>query len=223
MLRFVLSVALALVGSVASAQTPFPARIIEAGQTVTVPKGNYTLTQPVVVRFGGTLIVEAGSVIEVAGQGLPISVYGSLRILGTAAEPVVMRAKSGHVCGEIATFASTGKRPFVEARYLDLTVTKAGLQEAIWLDRCDFALEGCRVSNQSGFGGRSAVSVVNTSIGTIASCYLDGGNDVATGASVGLIVGETAGIVQFAEMLVANATTAIDCRKPVALINGSIE
>lgn len=60
MLRFVLSVAMLVFGSVASAQTPFPVRTVLAGQTVTVPKGNYTMSQQVVIRAGGTLILEAG-------------------------------------------------------------------------------------------------------------------------------------------------------------------
>jgi len=75
-MRFVCFLVLALASSLVSAQTPLPVRFVEAGQTVTVPKGNYLQTQEVIVRKGGALILEAGVTIQVKGLGLPMQVYG---------------------------------------------------------------------------------------------------------------------------------------------------
>jgi hypothetical protein len=223
MLRFVLSVALLVVGSVASAQTPFPARFIEAGQTVTVPKGNYTLNQPVVVRFGGTLTVEAGSTIEVAPLGVPFQVFGNLRMLGSAAEPVVVKPIGSGVVGQIATYSTLQRRPSVELRYVEMTTTRPTNYEVIYLDRCDFLIEGCKLSISEGVANRSVLRVVNGSAGSIASTLLDGQSDLDGAASVGVTIGATAGAVQFNEVLISNATTPVKVDKQFALVSGSIE
>lgn len=223
MLRFVLSVALALVGSVASAQTPFPARFVEAGQTVTVPKGNYTLSQPVVVKFGGTLTIEAGSTIEVAALGVPFQVWGSLRMLGSAAEPVVIKPIGSGVVGQIATYSSMQRRPSIELRYVEMTTTKTNNYEVIYLDRADFAIEGCKLSISQGIANRSVLRIVNGSAGSIASSLLDGQSDLDGAASVGVTVGATAGTVQFNEVLISNATTPVKIDKQFALLSGSVE
>jgi hypothetical protein len=223
MLRSVLSVMLALVGSVASAQTPFPARLVEAGQTVTVPKGNYTLTQPVVVQFGGTLTIEAGSAIEVAPLGVPFQVWGSLRMLGSATEPVVIKPIGSGVVGQITTYSSMQRRPSIELRYVELTTTRTTNYEVLYLDRCDFAIEGCKLSISQGIPNRSVLRVVKGSAGSIASTLLDGQSDLDGAASVGVAIGATAGTVQFAEMLIANTTTPVKIDKQFALVSGSIE
>jgi hypothetical protein len=223
MLRFVLSVALALFGSVASAQTPFPARVVEAGQTVTVPKGSYTLSQPVVVRFGGTLVVEAGSTIEAAPLGVPFQVWGNLRMLGSAAEPVVIKPIGSGVVGQITTYSTMQRRPSIELRYVEMTTTKTNNYEVIYLDRCDFLIEGCKLSISQGIANRSVLRIVNSSAGSIASTLLDGQSELDGAASVGVTIGANAGTVQFAEMLVSNATTPVKIDKQFALVSGSIE
>jgi hypothetical protein len=223
MLRFVLSVALALVGSVANAQTAFPIRVVEAGQTIVVPKGNYTLSQPVVVRFGGTLILEAGSVIEVAPVGVPFQVFGKLQMLGSAAEPITVKPISSGVVGQIATYSSMQRRPSIELRYVEMTTTKTNNYEVVYLDRCDFLIEGCKLSISQGIANRSVLRVVNGSAGSIASTLLDGQSDLDGAASVGVTIGATAGAVQFAEMLIANTATPVKIDKQFALVSGSIE
>jgi hypothetical protein len=223
MLRFVLSVALALVGSVASAQTPFPARVVEAGQTVVVPKGNYTLNQPVVVRFGGALVVEAGSTIEVAPVGVPFQVFGKLQMLGSAAEPIAVKSIGSGVVGQITTYSSMQRRPSVELRYVEMTTTRNTNYEVIYLDRCDFAIEGCKLSISQGIANRSVLRVVNGSAGSIASTLLDGQSDLDGAASVGVTIGATAGTVQFNEMLISNATTPVKIDKQFALVSGLVE
>ena len=223
MLRFVLSVALALVGSVANAQTAFPIRVVEAGQTIVVPKGNYTLSQPVVVRFGGTLILEAGSVIEVAPVGVPFQVFGKLQMLGSAAEPITVKPISSGVVGQIATYSSMQRRPSIELRYVEMTTTKTNNYEVVYLDRCDFLIEGCKLSISQGIANRSVLRVVNGSAGSIASTLLDGQSDLDGAASVGVTIGATAGAVQFNEVLISNATTPVKVDKQFALVSGSIE
>ncbi len=223
MLRFVLSVALALVGSVANAQTAFPIRVVEAGQTIVVPKGNYTLSQPVVVRFGGMLVVEAGSTIEVAPLGVPFQVWGSLKMVGSAAEPITVKPISSGVVGQIATYSSMQRRPSIELRYVEMTTTKTNNYEVVYLDRCDFLIEGCKLSISQGIANRSVLRVVNGSAGSIASTLLDGQSDLDGAASVGVTIGATAGAVQFNEVLISNATTPVKVDKQFALVSGSIE
>jgi hypothetical protein len=223
MLRFVLSAFVCLFGCVASAQTPFPARVVEAGQTVTVPKGNYTLNQPVVVRFGGTLTVEAGSTIEVAPLGVPFQVFGNLRMLGSAAEPVIVKPIGSGAVGQIATYSTLQRRPSVELRYVEMTTTRPTNYEVIYLDRCDFLIEGCKLSISEGVANRSVLRVVNGSAGSIASTLLDGQSDLDGAASVGVTIGATAGAVQFNEVLISNATTPVKVDKQFALVSGSIE
>jgi len=136
MLRFILSVALALVGSAASAQTPFPVRTVLAGQVVTVPKGEYLLTRQAVVRVGGKLILEAGVSIKVQ-IGLPIQVYGEMEIRGTALEPVTIAPDALGICGTIAVYPTVGSpRPKLTATYLDLTHTLNST--SLFLSGCDF-------------------------------------------------------------------------------------
>jgi hypothetical protein len=223
MLRFVLSVVACLFGCVANAQTPFPARVVEAGQTVVVPKGDYTLSQPVVVRFGGTLVIESGSTIEVAPLGVPFQVWGSLRMVGSAAEPVVIKPIGSGVVGQITTYSSMQRRPSVELRYVEMTTTKTNNYEVIYLDRADFVIEGCKLSISQGIASRSVLRVINGSAGSIASSLLDGQSDIDGAVSVGVTIGATAGTVQFAEMLIANTTTPVKIDKQFALVSGSIE
>jgi hypothetical protein len=223
MLRFVLSVALALVGSVANAQTAFPIRVVESGQAVTVPKGNYTLSQPVVVRFGGTLTIEAGSTIQVAPVGVPFQVWGNLQMLGSATEPVIVKPIGSGDVGQIATYSTLQRRPSVELRYVEMTTTRPTNYEVIYLDRCDFLIEGCKLSISEGIANRSVLRVVNGSAGSIASTLLDGQSDLDGAASVGVTIGATAGAVQFNEVLVSNATTPVKVDKQFALVSGSIE
>jgi hypothetical protein len=223
MLRFVLSVALALVGSVANAQTAFPIRVVESGQAVTVPKGNYTLSQPVVVRFGGTLTIEAGSTIQVAPVGVPFQVWGNLQMLGSATEPVIVKPIGSGDVGQIATYSTLQRRPSVELRYVEMTTTRPTNYEVIYLDRCDFLIEGCKLSISEGVANRSVLRVVNGSAGSIASTLLDGQSDLDGAASVGVTIGATAGAVQFNEVLISNATTPVKVDKQFALVSGSIE
>lgn len=223
MLRFVLSVVACLVSSIASAQTAFPARVVESGQSITVPKGNYTLSQPVVVRFGGTLTIEAGSTIEVAPVGVPFQVWGSLKMVGSAAEPVVIKPIGSGVVGQIATYSSMQRRPSIELRYVEMTTTKTNNYEVIYLDRADFVIDGCKLSISQGIANRSVLRVVNGSAGSIASSLLDGQSDIDGATSVGVTIGATAGTVQFAEMLIANTTTPVKIDKQFALVSGSIE
>ncbi len=223
MLRFVLSAFVCLFGCVANAQTAFPIRVVEAGQTVTVPKGNYTLNQPVVVRFGGTLTVEAGSTIEVAPLGVPFQVFGNLRMLGSAAEPVIVKPIGSGVVGQIATYSTLQRRPSVELRYVEMTTTRSTNYEVIYLDRADFAIEGCKFAISEGILNRSVLRVVNGSAGSIASTLLDGQSDIDGATSVGVTIGATAGTVQFNEVLISNATTPVKIDKQFALVSGSIE
>lgn len=225
MLRFVLSAVVCLFGCVANAQTPFPARFVESGQVVTVQKGNYTLSQQVVVRAGGKLVLEAGCNVSVVGLGLPIQVYGVLQVDGTAAEPVVVGPAAGSDCGTIQTYGSVSSRPSIQATYLDWTTNKNS--NAVFLSACDFSMTNCKITNRSAAAAsRVCVAAVGGSSGMLSNCLLDGSNDLMPKASTGLAIGNgtsQADAVQLAETLIINTTDPVKIRKQFALISGSIE
>jgi hypothetical protein len=225
MLRFVLSVALALVGSVASAQTPFPARFVEAGQVVTVPKGNYTMSQQVVIRAGGTLILDAGVNVRVSNLGLPMQVYGALIVNGTASEPVVVGPDALGVCGTLQTYASPTSRPSIQATCLDWTTTRNS--NALFLSACDFAISNSKITSKAtAAANRTCVAAVGGSVGTLSSCMLDGANDLIAKPSVGVAIGNgtnQSDAVEMIETLIINTTDPLKIRKQFALVSGSIE
>jgi hypothetical protein len=225
MLRFVLSVALALVGSVASAQTPFPARFVESGQTVTVPKGNYTMSQQVVIRAGGTLILEAGVNVRVSNLGLPMQIYGALIVNGTASDPVVVGPDALGVCGTLQTYASPASRPSIQATYLDWTTTRNS--NALFLSACDFAISNSKITSKAtAAANRTCVAAVGGSVGSLFNCMLDGANDLIAKPSVGVAIGNgtsQSDAVELMETLIINTTDPLKIRKQFALVSGSIE
>jgi hypothetical protein len=104
-----------------------------------------------------------------------------------------------------------------------MTTTRSTNYEVLYLDRCDFAIEGCKLSISQGIANRSVLRVVNGSAGSIASSLLDGQSDLDGAASVGVTIGATAGAVQFNEVLISNATTPVKVDKQFALVSGSVE
>jgi len=225
MLRFVLSSVVCLFGSVASAQAPFPARFVEAGQTVTVLKGNYTMTQQVVIRAGGTLVLEAGVNVRVNNLGLPMQIYGALVVNGTASDPVVVGPDALGVCGTLQTFASPTSRPSIQATYLDWTTTRNS--NALFLSACDFAISNSKITNKAtAAANRTCVAAVGGSVGSLSNCMLDGANDLIAKPSVGVAIGNgTSQIdaVELVETLVINTADPLKIRKQFALVSGSIE
>jgi len=220
MLRFILSVALLVFGSVASAQTPFPVRTVLAGQVVTVPKGDYLLTRQAVVRVGGKLILEAGVSIKVQ-IGLPIQVYGEMEIRGTSLEPVTIAPDALGVCGTIAVYPTVGSpRPKLTATYLDLTHTLNST--SLFLSGCDFAISNSRVANLSTASSRICVAVTNGASGVLSSCFLDGCKDRLTTPAVGVTVDSSTASVDLLETIIANSDM-IRSGKQFTLISGSIE
>jgi hypothetical protein len=224
MVRFVLFAVVCLFGCVANAQTPFPARFVENGQTVTVPKGNYTMTQQVVVRSGGTLIIEAGTNVEVSGLGLPFQVYGTFVVNGTASEPVTVSPDSLGVCGTLQTYGSSSSRSSVQISYLDWTTTRNS--NAMFLTACDFTISNSKITSKATTpANRVCVAVVGGSVGTLDNCLLDGANDLVGKKSSGIVVGNGLNTesVTLLEILVMNTTDPVKISKQFALINGSIE
>jgi len=225
MLRFVLSVCACLFGSVASAQTPFPARFVDAGKVVTVPKGNYTMTQQVVIRAGGTLILQAGVNVQVSNLGLPMQVYGALIINGTASDPVVVGPDASGVCGTLQTYASPTSRPSIQATYLDWTTTKNS--NALFLSACDFTIINSKITSKAtAAANRTCVAAVGGSVGSLSNCMLDGCNDTIAKPSVGLSIGNgtsQSDAVELMETLIINTTDPLKIRKQFALVSGVVE
>jgi hypothetical protein len=220
MLRFVLSAVVCLFGCVANAQTPFPVRTVLAGETATVPSGDYVLTKQVAVRVGGKLILEPGVKIRVQ-ISLPISVYGEIDIRGTAADPVVIVPDAVGSCGTIAVFPTAGAvRPKFTATGLDLTHTKDST--SLFLSGCDFAISNSRVTNLSTAANRACVAVVNGSAGVLSGCYLDGSKDKLTTPVVGVTVDSSTASVDLVETIIANGDL-IRSGKQFTLVSGSIE
>jgi len=194
------------------------------GQTVTVPKGNYTMTQQVVVRSGGTLIIEAGTNVEVSGLGLPFQVYGTFVVNGTASEPVTVSPDSLGVCGTLQTYGSSSSRSSVQISYLDWTTTRNS--NAMFLTACDFTISNSKITSKATTpANRVCVAVVGGSVGTLDNCLLDGANDLVGKKSSGIVVGNGLNTesVTLLEILVMNTTDPVKISKQFALINGSIE
>jgi hypothetical protein len=144
-------------------------------------------------------------------------------MLGSAAEPVIVKPIGSGVVGQIATYSTLQRRPSVELRYVEMTTTRTTNYEVIYLDRADFLIEGCKFAISEGILNRSVLRIVNGSAGSIASTLLDGQSDLDGAASVGVTIGATAGAVQFNEVLISNATTPVKVDKQFALVSGSIE
>ena len=219
-MRFVCFLVLALASSLVSAQTPLPVRFVEAGQTVTVPAGNYLQTKEVVVRKGGTLILEAGVNIKVKGLGLPMQIYGSLAVRGTEAEPVVVGPDAAGVCGTLAAYPSAdGSRPQVLVDYLEWGTTLNS--NCLFLSKCDFDISNSVfLSNGATSTNRSCVQAVNGSVGTISDCLLEcvKGPGVTTN---GIVIGATDS-VDFWEVTTVGCGNPIKINKNIATITGSV-
>lgn len=229
MLRYVFSlvVGLSAVASL-SGQTPFPARFVDVGQTVVVPKGDYILSRETIVR-GGTLIIEAGAKIKVQSIGRPLQVAGGvLEIRGTAENPVVIEADTGHTCGHVVTYFANNLRPKLLVSYLDYSTTKAAAGTCFVLSATDFEFNNCTIySASAGSTRRGCIQAGNESIGSISGCLLECLRESASVVTSGIIVGN--GTSQTDKVLTSDVV-AINCTHPlninnrnVAVLNGTVE
>lgn len=211
--------------ALASAQAPFPVRFVEAGQTITVPKGDYILSRDVIVRKFGTLILEAGVRVQVKGLGNPVQVYGTLDVRGTEVDPVVIGPDAGNFCGTIAAYYIDGPRPKILIDYLRLTTTRNS--NSLLLSAADFSISNSVIENQSTSTSRVCVLSGNNSIGVISDSYLRCLTD-ATSNTAGISIGNGAPTRQADAVQLINVITE-DCKDPVriqkriALLNGTIE
>jgi hypothetical protein len=220
-MRFVCFLVLALASSLVSAQTPLPVRFVEAGQTVTVPKGNYLQTQEVIVRKGGALILEAGVTIQVKGLGLPMQVYGSLSVNGTEAEPVVVGPDAAGVCGTLAAYPSAdGTRPQVTIDYLEWATTQNS--NCLFFSRCDFAVaNSVFLSNGASSTNRVCVQATNDSAGSVNDCLLECVK--ATGVTTnGIVVNGSGAAVDLWNITTVNCDNPLRINKFVAKVTGSV-
>lgn len=225
-MRSLCALVLALVACVpVIAQTPFPVRFVEAGQTVTVPKGDYILSRDVIVRKFGTLILEAGVRVQVKGLGNPVQVYGTLDVRGTEAEPVVIGPDAGNFCGTIAAYYVDGPRPKVLIDYLRLTTTRNS--NSLLLSAADFSVSNSVIDNQSTSTSRVCILAGNNAVRVISDCYLKCLTD-STSSTAGVSIGNGAPTRQADAVQLVNVITE-DCKDPVriqkriALLNGTIE
>lgn len=225
MLRFILSVMVSVVSVVsAQAQTPFPARFVDAGQTVTVPKGDYILTRETIVR-GGTLIIEAGAKIKVQSIGRPIQVAGGvLEIRGTANDPVVVEPDAGHTCGHMVTYLASGRRPQLSINFLDWQTTVNGT--CMVLSATDFEIANSVILSAAAASiNRGCVQAGGGSRGVLADCLLECVKEGAVNTS-GVLVGN--GVSQDDQVQVLNVTV-VNCSNPLAIkknvanINGVLQ
>lgn len=225
MLRFILSVMVAVVSVVsAEAQTPFPARFVDAGQTVVVPKGDYLISRETIVR-GGTLIIEAGAKIKVQSIGRPIQVAGGvLEIRGTAADPVVIEPDVGHTCGHMVTYFAYGKRPQVSINYLDWQTTLNGT--CMVLSATDFEIANSVILSAAAASlNRGCIQAGGGSRGLVADCLLECVKEGATSTS-GVIIGNGTSQndwVQVLNVTTVNCANPLNVKKNVATLNGVIE
>jgi acetyltransferase-like isoleucine patch superfamily enzyme len=216
-LLFVLSSGISAFGQ----QSPFPVRFVEAGQTVTIPKGVYLQTQEVVVRKGGTLILEAGVNIQVKNLGLPMQVYGSLDVRGTEAEPVVVVPDAAGVCGTLAAYPSAdGTRPQVTIDYLEWATTQNS--NCLFFSRCDFAVaNSVFLSNGASSTNRVCIQATNDSVGSVSDCLLECVK--ATGITTnGIVVNGSGAAVDLWNITTVNCDNPLKINKPVAKVTGIV-
>lgn len=225
-MRSLCALVLALVACVpVMAQTPFPVRFVEAGQTVTVPKGDYVLSRDVIVRQGGTLILEAGARVRVSGLGVPVQVYGTLEVRGTAADPVVIEPDASGICGTIAAYWVSGARPRVIANYLQLTTTKNS--NSMLLSFAEFAISNSLIENRSTSTSRVCILAGNNAVGSISDSYLKCLDD-GIAETAGVVIGNGSASRQADDVELVNVITE-DCKDPIrirkkfALISGTIQ
>jgi hypothetical protein len=191
-----------------------------AGQTVSVPKGDYLLTKQAVVKLGGKLILEAGVNIKVQ-IGLPIINYGEIDIRGTFAEPVTIGPDAIGICGTIAVYPTVGSpRPKLTAAYLDLKHTLSST--SLFLSGAEFSISNSRITNLSTASSRICVAVTGGSSGILSGCYLDGCKDRLATPAVGVTVDSSAASVDLIETIIANSDL-IRSGKQFTLVSGSIE
>ena len=210
-----------LLVSSAFSQSPLPVRFVEAGQTVTIPKGSYLQTQQVVVRKGGTLILEAGVNIKVKGLGLPMQIYGSLAVRGTEAEPVVVGPDAAGVCGTLAAYPSSdGTRPQVTIDCLDWRTTLNS--NCLFLSKCDFAVaNSVFLSNGASSTNRICIQATNDSVGSVSDCLLECVK--ATGITTnGIAVNGSGAAVDMWNVKTLGCDNPIEINKNIATITGSV-
>ena len=206
----------------AVAQTPFPARNVLAGQTVTVPKGDYLLTVQCNIQPGGKLVIEAGAIIKVDGPGIVFNNRGALEVNGTAAEPVRVYSDPGKNCGTLFCPWVSGPRPQLTVSYLDWASTLNA--NCFFLQATDFAISNSTITNRAVTTAASRVCVsLNTgSIGTISASTLDGCNPEIAKPSKGLVVNSN-DVVDLLNVIINRTTEPVDINKASTLISGSIE
>jgi hypothetical protein len=221
-MRFVAMLLTLVCGSSALAQTAFPVRSVNAGQTVTVPKGSYKMTNSCTIAAGGRLVVQAGTTIAVENCVTPFSNRGTLEILGTQAEPVRIFPVVGKDCGILTCAWTAGQvRPRLTISYLDYTSSIG--TTVLLMQATDFA-----VSNSSFTQGSTSTSTTRTvlgarvgCVGIFSGCYFD-----ARGIGYCLTIGDGANqldAIDFIDCVLANSSNSIYLRKQFALLNGSIE
>lgn len=226
-MRFICAVLVSLISSVSFAQSPFPVRFVDVGQTVTVPAGEYTLTKPTVVR-GGTLVLDAGVRVKVQSIGRPFEMAGGvLDFRGTAESPVVVEADNGHTSGHMVCYTAYGQRPQLRASYLEWSTTKSGAGTCFVLSSTDFVIENSTFySASAGSTRRGCVQAGNNSSGVVSNCMLEclkEPNVVTSGVIVGNGTSQT-DKVQLFDVVTVNCTNPININnRHLAVLNGSIE
>lgn len=223
MLRYVCSLVFGLAVLVPTfGQTPFPARNILAGQTVTVTKGEYLLTTQCTIRQGGKLVIEAGTTIKVDGPGIVFYNQGILEINGTEAEPVQVSPLPGKNCGTLFCPWTSGQRPQVSVSYLDWTSTLNA--NCLFLQATDFTISNSKITNRAvtTAANRVCVSLNTGSVGVISGSILDGCSPEIAKPSKGLVV-NSADVVDLVNTVINRTTEPVDINKASTLISGSIE
>ena len=203
-------------------QTPFPVRNVIAGQTITVPKGDYLLTVQCTIRQGGKLVIEAGTTIKVDGPGIVFYNQGILEINGTESEPVQVSPLPGKNCGTLFCPWVSGPRPQVSVSYLDWTSTLNA--NCFFLVATDFTISNSKITNRAvtTAATRVCVSLNTGSIGLISTSILDGCSPEIAKPSKGLVV-NSADVVDLFKVIINRTTEPVDINKASTLISGSIE
>jgi hypothetical protein len=222
-MRLFALILVSLLPSLASAQTRLSG-IVYAGQTRTVPAGNYFVDTRILVYGGGKIIFSPGVKIEVRAAQQWLAVIGEADFAGTQAQPITITTLSSlGIPGNIQSNSNTATPAKLTMRYTNYA---SHAQHLIFAKNTSLLVDNCRFVSTSTSTTKAIFRAYSNSFGTVSNSILDLSDNIGFGFDVGLsptIVDSTG--IDLINVAVLNSAQPINIQKiaPVAVLNGSID
>jgi hypothetical protein len=212
-----------MLASVSQAQTRLTG-IVYAGQTRTVPAGNYYVDSRILVYGGGKIIFSPGVRIEVRAAQQWLAVIGEAEFAGTQAAPITITTLSSlGIPGNIQTNSNTSTPAKLIMRYTNYA---SHAQHLVFAKNTSLLVDNCSFVSTSTSATKSIFRAYAESFGTVSNSMLDLRDNVGFGFDVGLLstTADSTGI-DLVNVAVLNSMQPIQIQKiaPVAVLNGSID